>query len=80
MDETQNMGECQKAGTSSRQLTPPSRIGHRSHGGSGLLPAAAYSATAVLRIAVATEVAEDPSDGVELAIVPQRKRDPSWQQ
>ena len=62
------MGEVQQAETPPRQLTLFSQIGHRSHGGTWLLPATAYSA--VLRIAAATKVAEDPSDrgdGVELS-------------
>ena len=63
MDETQSMGEVQEAGTSPRQLFPPSNIAHCLRGGTGLFPAAAYSATPVLRTAAATEVAKDPSDG-----------------
>ena len=39
------------------------QISHRSHGGTGLLSAAASSAAPVLRTAAATEVAGDPSDG-----------------
>ena len=65
MDETQSMGEVQEAGTPPPQLLPPSRIFHRSQGGTGLLPAAAYSAAPVARTSAATEVAEDPSDGCD---------------
>ena len=59
----QNMGEAQEAGTPPRGFLSSRLMGHCSHGGMWLLPAAAYSAAPVPRIAAATEVAEDPSDG-----------------
>ena len=63
MDETQSMGEFQEAGTPPQRLFPPSDIAHCPRGGTGMFPAAAYSAASVLRTTANTEVAGDPSDG-----------------
>ena len=65
MDETLGAGEVQEAGTPPRVFFSSDQIGHRSHGGTGLLSAAAFSAVTVLRTAATTDVAEGPSDGGE---------------
>ena len=63
MDETLGAGEVQEAGTPPRGFSSSDQIGHRSHGGTGLLSAAAFSAAPVLRTAAITDVAEGASDG-----------------
>ena len=69
MDDTLSAGEVQEAGTPPRGFLSWEQIGHRSHGGTGLLSAAAFIAAPVLRTATITEVAEGLSDGdgVELS-------------
>ena len=62
MNETQSI-EVQEARTPSRGFFSSDLIGHRSHGGMGLLSAAACSAAPILRTSAITEVAEGPSDG-----------------
>ena len=77
MEETLGAGEVQEAGTSPQGFLSSEQIGHRSHGGTGLLSAAAFSATPILRIAAITEVAKGPSDGGRGgAIVLRRNQDP----
>ena len=67
----------------SRKPGPPQgflsseQIGHRSHGGMGLLSATAFSAARVLRTVAITKIADGPSDGGwDEAIIPQNKWDP----
>ena len=68
------LGEVQVTGNPPRRFLPPSKIGHCSHGGTGLYPAAAYSAAPVLRTTAATEDSSDGGDEGE-AVVPQCLRD-----
>ena len=76
MDETLGAGEVQEAETSSQGFLSSEEIGHCSNGGMGLLSTVTFSATPVLRIAAATNVAGDPSEGGwGGAVDPQCKRD-----
>ena len=71
------MGEVQEVGTQHLRFFASVQIGRCSDGGTGLVPAAAYSAAPILRTAAATEVADGPNDGGwGGAVVPQRKRYP----
>ena len=63
MEETLGAEEVQETGTPPRGISSSDQIGHRSHGGTGLLSAAAFSAALMLRTAVITEVAEGARDG-----------------
>ena len=58
MDKTLGAGEVQEAGTPPRGFSSSDRIGNRSHGGTGLLSAAAFSVALVFRTTAATEVAD----------------------
>ena len=74
MDESNSAVQVDEAGSIPRQLTPPREVDHRPHGGTGLFSAVAYNATLVIRTAVTTEVAEDPSDGGDSVVAVVRQR------